>query len=154
MLRLTQEADNALRIMFLLAKSKERMDAPTLAGMAGIAPQFALKILRKLKEGQLLCAVKGAHGGYFPAMPPEQISVLRIVELIDDPLYLNRCLEKGFVCSRMGEKTGRCVVNRFFAEVNRSVAAQLSAVTLADLLARDAMMSDPVPYEGEMPPCN
>lgn len=137
MLRLTQEADNALRIMFLLTKAGECTDAPTLAERAGIAPQFALKILRKLKGGALVNTVKGAHGGYYPAQPPEEVTVLHIVELIEGPLYINRCLERGFVCSRMGKNTGRCVVNQLFAKVNKSVAEQLGAVTLADLLAAD-----------------
>ena len=87
MLRLTQEADNALRVMFLLAKSGECTDAPTLATHAGIAPSFALKILRKLKEGELLDTVKGARGGYYLIRPPDRITVLQIVELIDGPLY-------------------------------------------------------------------
>ena len=138
MLRLTQEADNALRVMFLLAKSGECTDAPTLATRAGIAPSFALKILRKLKEGELLDTVKGARGGYYLIRPPDRITVLQIVELIDGPLYINRCLERGFVCSRVGKNTGRCVVNRLFAKVNESVANQLGAVTLADLLAADS----------------
>ena len=137
MLRLTQEADNALRIMFLLAKAGECTDAPTLAQRAGIAPQFALKILRKLKSGALVNTVKGAHGGYYPVQPPEKVTVLHIVELIDGPLYINRCLERGFICSRVGKNTGRCVVNQLFAKVNKSVAEQLGAVTLADLLAAD-----------------
>ncbi len=140
MLRLTQEADDALRIMFLLAKIGECTDAPTLATRAGIAPQFALKILRKLKEGKMVQTVKGAHGGYYPALPPDQVTVLHIVELIDGPLYINRCLEKGFICSRMGKNTERCVVNQLFAQVNKSVADRLGAVTLADLLAADTAL--------------
>ena len=140
MLRITQEADNALRIMFLLAKSGERADAPTLAKMAGIAPQFALKILRKLKEGELVQGIPGIRGGYLPTHDPADISVLQIVELIDGPLYINRCLESGFVCSRMGQHTERCVVNQLFARVNQSVAEQLRGVTLADLLSAEAAL--------------
>ncbi len=145
MLRLTQEADNALRLMYLLAKNGERADAPTLAEKAGIAQQFALKILRKLKEGHLVQAVPGAHGGYYLARPAQQVSVLQIVEQIDGALYLNRCLENGFVCSRMGVHTERCVVNQLFARINRSVAEQLGAVTLADLLESEASL--PMPSE-------
>ena len=138
MLRITQEADNALRLVLLLAKSGERTDAPTLAQRAGIAPQFALKILRKLKQEKLVQTVKGAHGGYLLAEPPASLTVLRVVETIDGPLCINRCLENGFVCSRVGVHTERCVVNQLFARVNQSVAEQLAAVTFADLLARDA----------------
>ena len=134
MIRLTQEADNALRIVLLLSKSGERADAPTLAKQAGIAPQFALKILRKLKAGELVQATPGAGGGYSLLRAPEEISVLEIVELIDGKLYVNRCLEQGFVCSRMGKHTERCVVNRLFAKVNQSVTEQLAAVSFADLV--------------------
>lgn len=141
MLRLTQEADNALRIMFLLARAGEKTDAPTLARRAGIAPQFALKILRKLKERGLVSAALGVRGGYSIALPPDQITVLGVVETIDGPLYINRCLEEGFVCSRMGVHTDRCAVNRLLLRVNQSVAAQLGAVTLAELLENDSLLS-------------
>jgi Rrf2 family protein len=147
MLRITQEADNALRLVLLLAKSGERTDAPTLAQRAGIAPQFALKILRKLKQEKLVQTVKGAHGGYLLAQSPATLTVLRVVETIDGPLYINRCLENGFACSRMGVHTERCVVNRLFARVNQSVAQQLAAVTFSDLLAADACLPKDCPSE-------
>lgn len=136
MLRLTQEADNALRIMLLLAQSGEKVDAPTIAERAGIAPRFALKILRKLKAAGLVQTVKGAQGGYLLACPTDALTVLQVVEIIDGPLCLNRCLVQDFQCSRMGVHTERCVVHRLFARVNGSVAEQLSSVTFADLLSQ------------------
>lgn len=138
MLRLTQEADDALRIVWLLAQSDEVQDAGTLAQRAGIAPRFTLKILRKLREGKIVASKKGSTGGYMLAQAPEKVTVLQILELIDGPLHINRCLEEGYVCSRMGVQTGRCVVHRLFCDLSQQLSAQLSAVTLEELMRRDA----------------
>lgn len=138
MLRFTQEADDALRIVWLLAQSGEVQDAGTLAQTAGIAPRFALKILRKLREGGIVASKKGSTGGYVLARPTGEITVLQVLELIEGPLYINRCLEEGYVCSRMGVQTGRCVVHRLFSDLSRQLSAQLSAITLEELARRDA----------------
>ena len=138
MLRLTQEADDALRIVWLLAQSEDVQDAGTLAQRAGIAPRFALKILRKLREGGVVNSKKGSAGGYQLARDPGEITVLQLLELIDGPLHINRCLEDGYVCSRMGVQTERCVVHRLFCEVSSQLSAQLARVTLQELMQRDA----------------
>ena len=63
-LRITQEADYALRIVALLASHETVTDANTIADEAGITQRFALKILRNLSLGEIVCSQKGAGGGY------------------------------------------------------------------------------------------
>ena len=60
-MRITQEADYALRIVCFLAEEARVLDATTIAESAHITPRFALKILRKLVLGGLVRSYKGAN---------------------------------------------------------------------------------------------
>ena len=82
-MRITQEADYALRIVALLASHDSLVDANTIADEAGITQRFALKILRKLAIGDVVVSQKGANGGYRLAKSPKEITLKEIIELID-----------------------------------------------------------------------
>ena len=108
MIGLTREADGALRIVWLLGKTGEVTDAGSIAERVAVSPKFTLKILRQLLQGGVVRAVRGKRGGYALALSPSDITVRRIVELIDGPIAINRCQEEDFFCSRMGYDKGSC----------------------------------------------
>lgn len=68
-MRITQEADYALRIIYFLAKQNKTVDAGTIAQRISVPQRFSLKILRKLMLNNLIASRKGVSGGYFIAAP-------------------------------------------------------------------------------------
>ena len=136
MIGLTREADGALRIVWLLGKTGEVTDAGTIAECVAVSPKFTLKILRQLLQAGLVTAQRGKNGGYTLALPPNEITVRRIVELIDGPIAINRCQEEDFFCSRMGYDKGSCRFHCLFAAVSARLARDLESVTM------DMMLSD------------
>lgn len=130
-MRITQEADYALRIVCLLAEQGKLMDAGTIAEEACVSQRFALKILRKLVLGNLVCSQKGAGGGYRLGKKPEEISMKDIIELIDGEITISRCLSDGQACSREGQHKSGCVAHRVFDAINRDVVEKLNKVTIS-----------------------
>ena len=137
MIGLTKEADGALRIVWLLGKTGQVTDAGTIAEQVAVTPKFTLKILRQLLQGGVVRAERGKCGGYALAMAPEEITVRRIVELIDGPIAINRCEAEDFFCSRMGFDKGACRFHCLFAAVSDRLARDLETVTLAMMLSED-----------------
>lgn len=137
MIGLTREADGALRIAWLLAKEDRVIGAGAIAEQVAVSPKFTLKILRQLLQGGVVRAVRGKCGGYALAMAPEEITVRRIVELIDGPIAINRCEAEDFFCSRMGYHKGACRFHCLFAAVSDRLARDLETVTLAMMLSED-----------------
>ena len=89
-MRITHEADYAVRIVYVLMQSKEStVAASKLAGGSGVTLRFTLKILRKLAASGIVTAQKGANGGYALAMDPADVSLGLIIESIDGPFEHN-----------------------------------------------------------------
>ncbi len=140
--RITQEADYALRIVCLLAKNDSTMDANTIAADCCITQRFALKILRKLVLGKLVCSFKGASGGYRLGVPPSEITMKDVIELIDGEIAISRCLADDHICSRSGDNKGACVVHCIFDAINRDVVKKLEKVTIASLVDPNVSAED------------
>lgn len=142
MIGLTREADDALRIVYLLGKQGELIDTCTIAEQTAVPLRFALKILRKLSLEGIVTSQRGKSGGYRLAMAPNEITVRRIIELIDGPITLNRCTEHRYCCSRMGYNKTSCAYHRLFAAVGERLAQDLDRVTLQQILQDSDAVGD------------
>ena len=134
-MKITMETDYAFRIMRILAKTNEVTDAKTIAELTEVSQRFTLKILGKLVSGGLVISHKGANGGYQLSRPADKITLRAILELIEGPLVISRCLSEDFVCRHDGDTDScGCFFNRVFDEINMAIAGKLDSVTVADSL--------------------
>lgn len=136
-MRITQEADYALRIVYVLAKEEGILGSGNIAALSGVAERFTIKILRKLMQGGLVVSHKGVKGGYELLIPPDEVSMLRVVELISGPLEISRCLGKAYECTRTGDNKTQCAFHLIFSEINKSISDKLGKVTIGTVLAED-----------------
>lgn len=139
-MRITQEADYALRIVCILAKDNKILDAKTIADASGVTPRFALKILHKLGVENMVRSYKGANGGYELALSADSISVKNIIELIDGPIEISKCMDSEHFCSRQGLDKSGCVMHHIFSEISASLAKMLDGVRISDVI--DANVED------------
>ena len=63
-MRCTHEADYAIRVTCCLAFSGSKVGAKQISESTGVTLRFALKILRKLIQADIVKSFKGASGGY------------------------------------------------------------------------------------------
>jgi Rrf2 family protein len=68
--------------------------AETIAEKYGIPVTFLLRILQQLVRAGILVSKRGPHGGYVMGRPPENVSILDIIQAIDgraaSGLYLSQ----------------------------------------------------------------
>ena len=133
-MRITQEADYALRIVCILAKDNKMLDAKTIADASMVTPRFALKILRKLTVGNVVRSYKGANGGYELAVLPTELTVKNVIELIDGPIEISKCMDRDHCCSREGLDKSSCVMHHIFNEISAILANKLDAVRISDVV--------------------
>lgn len=132
-MRITNEADYALRIMRCLASISENngvLDAASVSSLTDVSPKFTLKILRKLMNGGLVKSFKGVNGGYKLARNPDEITMREMVEVIDGPLTINKCLNSEYECSRNSHDKGTCFFHHVFDDINVLIAEKLQGITL------------------------
>lgn len=142
-MRITQEADYALRISYLLAKKNDSIvDGKTISEEINVPVNFCLKILRKLVKGGLVTSYKGASGGYKLSKKPSDITLKDIIEIIDGPIEIHRCLDSTFKCSQ-GEMKRTCVFHRIFDRINSDMAQKFSKISL-ELIADESKSADEI----------
>lgn len=128
-MRITHEADYAIRVMYCLAATGKRLNAKEISERAGVTLRFSLKILRKLIQADLIRSFKGVNGGYILNQPQDQISLGHIIECIDGPIMLNHCLSNEFDCSRVTHKD-ECDFHKVFGSINAHLRKELYSATL------------------------
>ena len=134
-MRITLESDYALRIISALAMHNEKVDAKTLSDEISVTQRFTLKILHKLVQNNLVCSYKGVRGGYKLNVSPDEITLKDVIELIDGPIAISRCLESSECCSMNPDKTA-CMYHHIFDTISADVSKKLAGITISDVLNR------------------
>ncbi len=132
-MRITHEADYAIRVACCLAFSGEKIGAKQISESTGVTLRFALKILRKLIQADIVKSFKGANGGYMLNRSPAEISFGEIIECIDGTIAINHCLTGEFDCTRVAQKRD-CNFRRVFSTVNQRLREDLYQITLDQFL--------------------
>lgn len=133
-MKITQEADYALRIILFLCKmsSGKRVEARVISESENITLRFSLKILRKLTNQGLVKSFRGVNGGYILNKDPKDITLREVVESIEGPIYINRCLDDKQYCNM--KRTNTCEIHKALGTVQKILREELEKVTFEDLL--------------------
>ena len=112
-MRITLESDYALRILTAMAEYDSVTDAKTISEDTSVTIRFTLKILHKLVQGDLVQSFKGVNGGYKLKAAPKDITLKTVIELIDGPIAIARCLDSAESCSLNCDKRSNGVATHF-----------------------------------------
>lgn len=144
-MRITQEADYAVRICIVLDSKGEKMGASAISEVACIPQKFALKILRKLGEVGIVRSYKGAYGGYELTRRGDELSILEIIEAIDGETMISKCLECDYECSRNPKKSC-CKVHIALGAINKKLINNLAAINIGMINNEKINSSDIVEF--------
>jgi Rrf2 family protein len=130
-MELTRQADYALRCVLETARHT-RISARELAARQELSPSFVGKIVSTLARAGILATHRGASGGVELGRPADAISVLDVIEAVQGPIRLSRCVRTPPSCALVE----LCPISPVIREAQQAMTAAFS-VTLAELLARD-----------------
>ncbi len=123
-------AEYALRAVVAIAQGRgELVVTTTLVEMTKVPPGYLPKVLQSLRRAGLVRSKRGLGGGFMLARPPEEITVLEVVETMDPIKRIERCpLDI--------ESHGRilCPLHKRLDEAAEMVAKSFSSTTIAELL--------------------
>ncbi|MEW6233592.1 MAG: Rrf2 family transcriptional regulator [Chloroflexota bacterium] len=144
-MELSRRGDYAVRAMLDVAtRPVDRMTVTKeIALRQDIPPVFLTKIVSSLSQAGLLRTYRGVAGGVALGKPADQISLLQIIEAVDGPIYINRCLIRPGECDR--DRT--CPAHELWVQAQGELLGLLANKSLADL-ARRAQELQQVPTAG------
>lgn len=134
-MRITLESDYALRILTAMASYEGITDAKTISQDTSVTQRFTLKILHKLVQGDLVQSYKGVNGGYKLKISPDKITLKNVIELIDGPIAIARCLDSDECCSLNCDKSA-CDYHHIFDIISIELASKLNKITIKDVIEK------------------
>jgi Rrf2 family protein len=96
--------------------------------------KFLAHIASNLRKAGIIESLRGVHGGIMLAKMPEKIHVLEIINAIEGPLAIYRCLNTDYNC----ERTATCPLCGVWAKTQKQIIETLSSIKISDLVANKA----------------
>jgi Rrf2 family protein len=140
MLALTRKTEYALIALCHLARQGRKVVSARDIAMAHEVPlPLLMNVLKKLNRSGFLMSVRGAHGGYMLDKAPREITLEALVEAVEGPVHLVRCVNAGHD-ARACEISDACPIRGAIHRVHERLRKFFSEVTIADL-AFDASLT-------------
>lgn len=137
---LSKKTKYALKAVLYLARKYEKgpILISDLSREEGIPKKFLELILLALKNNGLLQSKKGKGGGYYLGKPPAEISMGKVVRIMEGPVALVPCVSVTAYapCGEcLDERT--CGIRLVMKEIREATAKILDKTSLADVLERE-----------------
>lgn len=136
---ITKKTKYALKALSYLAKHStgEPILISELAQEESIPRKFLEAILVALRKGGVLKSKIGKGGGYMLALPPEKISIGKIVSVLEGGFALVECLNDNVkaVCDECGDPVC-CGTRLVMIDVKKAIDSVFESTTLADMVER------------------
>lgn len=130
----SQTVEYALRAAVFLAsqdaESGSRMNSEQIAEATKVPQAYLSKVLKQLTHKEIITSARGAKGGFAIARPPDQISILEIVNAVE-PFQRIRTCPLGLTA----HKNQLCALHCRMDHALETVELELSHSTLAEILA-------------------
>ena len=133
-MRLTTRGRYAVTALLDLAlqPTEQTITLAEIASRQSISVAYLEQLFAKLKRHNLVSSIRGANGGYHLARRAEDITVLEVIEAVNETVDATRCDHKGNC-----QNGAMCLTHDLWHELSHHIADYLSKITLADLVARD-----------------
>ena len=133
-MQITRSGEYGLRgLLFLAKQPADRVSLVSeISKDQNIPETFLAKIFQRLSKAGLLRSIRGAKGGFSLGKPANEITMREIIEALEGPIALSRCLLKRGEC----EEEKICPLHPVWGEVQQRFVEILDNTTMEDLAVR------------------
>ena len=135
-MNVTSKSRYAFKIMIDLANRSEgsRAERTEIAKTHGIPNSYLDQILLRLKKAGLIESLRGRKGGYYLLKAPQKISVLEIIEAVEDQVAPVPCLISDKLCSQQSD----CISKSGWQLVFGAMKVSVASILLSQLVESEA----------------
>jgi Rrf2 family protein len=130
-MQITRSGEYGLRGLVFLARqpSEKLVLVSEISRQQKIPGTFLAKIFQRLSKAGLLRSSRGSKGGFSLGRPADRITMREVIEAIEGPIALNRCLLREGQC----EEEKVCSIHRVWEQAQRRFIEILDRTTMEDL---------------------
>ena len=135
-MKLSKRSEYGLKALIDLAAYHGQgvMQAPQIARKHDISLKFLEQILLDLRRAGILHSRQGIHGGYYLALPPEQITIGQVVRILDGTIAPIRCVSRMSYERCTCPDENLCELRLIMLDVRNAISDVLDNISLADIV--------------------
>lgn len=135
-MRLTRQGDYAVRVVVDLASRPPGAIVPRslIRERQNIPAAYLAKIVQALARAGFVRTRPGVHGGVSLNVASARLTLLQVIEAVEGPIELNRCVAGPGAC----ERDAFCPMHPVWLRLQAVLTRELGAVTIAALAAPPA----------------
>jgi Rrf2 family protein len=148
----SSKAEYGVRLMVELGRqSPERpVSLKAIADAEGLPLAYLEQVVARLKRADLVLSARGAHGGYWLAREPGEITMYDVVSALEGPIAPMECFVhdemERVLCSHMpAQSSGPCATKLLWTRVQGGIIRSLQTTTLAELVEFSRRDAQPRP---------
>lgn len=128
-----------LGVLHLADKERNAVTPLSEVSRARDVPEkFLAKIFQSLARSGIVRSHRGVRGGFTLAREPRRITVKEVLESIQGPYHLLRCIEDPGTC----KKAETCAVRDLVSQAEERLVEVFQTNTIADLITREKAMNE------------
>lgn len=153
-MRLSSLEEYGIRCLLRVARhtGDGPVDIPDIARAEGLSQAYTAKLMRVLRQGNLVTSIRGVAGGYRLARPADQITVWQVIETLDGPIWPGDFCAGHSGCEERCLSSDGCSLRVVWHWVDGAVKSGLDRVTLADLVKGDSQVKGILESVSATPP--
>jgi Rrf2 family protein len=130
-MEISRRTDYAIRLIAaLLQNDGEPLSVREAATMQDVPYAFARSIQHDLVRSGILASVRGARGGMLLAIDPADLTLYRLIEVVQGPVNVAICTSDKDWCARHAG----CQFHRVWEGANSILKNYLTSVTIQELI--------------------
>ncbi|WP_283725892.1 RrF2 family transcriptional regulator [Clostridium perfringens] len=131
-MQLKLSTDYVIRIVLYLSMKKQSVSLKELSENLSIDEYYILKFSKKLYDAGIVKRDDNIKDRFSLTKEPNQITMFDIINVMENTIKINLCLEEDEYCSRLATKT--CPVRKFYCELQKDIESSLKSKTIQDLI--------------------
>jgi Rrf2 family protein len=143
-MHLSAQEEYGLRCLVQLARheGREPMRIQEIARAEGLSAEYVAKLMRILRNGNLVDSTRGASGGYRLRREPAHITLWEAIEVLGGPLFPDSFCDSHSGTLRDCVHTPNCSIRGVWRSLSTLLRAALSGITIEDLKRGEHITAD------------
>jgi len=137
-MRLTTKSRYGTRMILDIARNSSGKPVPIseIAKRQNISIKYLEKLIRKLKQGNIVKSQRGPFGGHMLQKPMDQITLGELVRILEDTTAITDCAEQDSKYCATCNLAGECATQWAWIEASTAMFERLDNITISELLEK------------------
>ena len=130
-MKISTRSRYGLRFLVELAGNREEiLSVKTVSERQHIPRRYLEQIVSRLNGANIIRSFRGPGGGYALSIPPEKLTLLKILTSLNDPPVIVECIDNPSLC----KYSENCPARKVWKGMQRKIQTYLKNLTLKDVI--------------------